>query len=129
MASVVNAPQTIDALWDRGAPCPFDEVIDVRSPGEFDDDHAPGSINRPVLNDAERAAVGTIYSQDGPFAARKIGAEHISANIARHLREHFAGKGKDYKPLVYCWRGGQRSASLALVLAQIGWRVTVLTAE
>jgi len=79
-----------------------------------------------VLDDAERAEVGTICREIGPFVARKLGAEYISANIARHLREHFATKGKDYKPLVDCWRGGQRSASLALVLTQTGWRVTVL---
>jgi len=126
MASALNAPQTIAALWGRGAPCPFDEVIDVRSPGEFAEDRIPGSVNLPVLDDAERAEVGTIYRERGPFVARKLGAEYISANIAGHLREHFAEKGKDYKPLVYCWRGGQRSASIAHVLAQIGWRVAVL---
>ncbi len=55
-----------------------------------------------------------------------MGAALVSVNIARHLGEHFAAKAKDYRPLVYCWRGGLRSASLATVLAQVGWRVTVL---
>ena len=124
--AALNAPQYADLLWGQGEPCPYDEVIDVRSPGEFAEDHVPGAVNLPVLGDAERAAVGTIFRQQGGFLARKAGAAHVSVNIARHLREHFADKGKEYRPLVYCWRGGQRSASLATVLAQVGWRVTVL---
>jgi tRNA 2-selenouridine synthase len=124
--AAINAPQYTDALWGRGAPCPYDEVIDVRSPGEFAADHIPGAVNLPVLSDAERAAVGTVFREQGGFPARKLGAADVSVNIARHLRQHFADKGKDYRPFVYCWRGGQRSASLATVLAQVGWRVTVL---
>ncbi|MBX3401662.1 MAG: tRNA 2-selenouridine(34) synthase MnmH [Gemmataceae bacterium] len=107
-------------------PCPYDDVIDVRSPVEFAEDHVPGAVNLPVLSNAERVEVGTIYRVDGAFAARKLGAAYVSANISRHLRDHFATKSKEYKPLIYCWRGGQRSASLAIVLAQVGWRVTVL---
>jgi tRNA 2-selenouridine synthase len=122
----INAPQYAGALWGRGDACPYDEVIDVRSPSEFAEDHIPGAINLPVLSDAERAAVGTIFREHGGFPARKVGAAHVSVNIARHLRTHFAEKGKDYRPFVYCWRGGQRSAALATVLAQVGWRVTVL---
>ena len=125
-SSAVNTPSYSDDLWGRGTPCPYDGVVDVRSPAEFAEDNIPGSVNLPVLSDAERVEVGTIYCRVGTFAARKIGAAYVSANIARHLREHFAGKEKDYRPFVYCWRGGQRSASLALVLAQVGWRVTVL---
>ena len=121
-----RAPQILAALWDCASPCPFDEIIDVRSPGEFADDHLPGAVNLPVLNDAQRAEVGTIHRREGSFAAARIGAAYISTNIGTHLAGHFAAKGKDYKPLIYCWRGGQRSASLALVLARIGWRTTVL---
>jgi tRNA 2-selenouridine synthase len=124
--AAINTPQHVDALWGRGEPCPYDEVIDVRSPGEFAEDHVPGAVNLPVLGDAERAEVGTIFCQQGGFPARKLGAAIVSVNIARHLRGYFADKGKDYRPLLYCWRGGQRSASMALVLAQVGWRVTVL---
>ncbi len=103
----------------------YTEIIDVRSPSEFAEDHIPGAINLPVLNDAERAEVGTIYKQC-PFTARKIGAALVSKNISIHLISHFAAKEKNYQPLVYCWRGGQRSGSIALVLGQIGWRVTIL---
>ncbi|MEA5594858.1 tRNA 2-selenouridine(34) synthase MnmH [Rivularia sp. UHCC 0363] len=104
----------------------YSEIIDVRSSSEFAEDHIPGAINLPVLNDAERAEVGTIYKQLSPFQARKIGASIVSKNISQHLNEHFANKEKSYQPLIYCWRGGQRSASLAMVLSQIGWRVTLL---
>ena len=104
----------------------FSEIIDVRSPSEFAEDHVPGAINLPVLNDEERAEVGIVYKQVSPFCARKIGAALVSKNISQHIRGHFATKGKDYSPLVYCWRGGQRSSSMATVLSQIGWRITLL---
>ncbi len=103
----------------------YSEIIDVRSPSEFAQDHVPEAINLPVLDDAERAEVGTIYKQS-PFTARKTGAALVAKNISQQLIEHFASKQKDYRPLVYCWRGGQRSNSMAAVLAQIGWKVTVL---
>jgi tRNA 2-selenouridine synthase len=101
----------------------FDEIIDVRSEGEYAEDHIPGAINCPVLDNDERARVGTIYKQRSSFDAKKIGAALVSANIARHLREHFQDRPKEWRPLVYCWRGGGRSGALAQVLAQIGWRV------
>lgn len=104
----------------------YSEIIDVRSPSEFAEDRIPGAINLPVLNDAERAEVGTIYKQVSPFNARKLGAALVAKNISQHLSQHFAAKDKDYHPLIYCWRGGQRSNSMALVLTQIGWRVTLL---
>ncbi len=104
----------------------YSEIIDVRSPVEYALDHIPGAINLPVLDDIERAQVGTIYKQINPFSARKTGAVLVAKNISQHLDAHFASKDKDYKPLIYCWRGGQRSNSMATVLGQIGWRVTVV---
>jgi len=104
----------------------FDEVIDVRSEGEYGEDHIPGAINCPVLDNSERALVGTIYKQSSSFDAKKIGAALVSANIARHLRERFFDRPRSWRPLVYCWRGGGRSNALAHVLAQIGWRVARL---
>ncbi|MEN3353500.1 MAG: tRNA 2-selenouridine synthase [Betaproteobacteria bacterium] len=101
----------------------FDEVIDVRSEGEFDEDHIPGALNCPVLDNSERALVGTIYKQTSSFDAKKTGAALVSANIARHLRERFSDRPREWRPLVYCWRGGGRSDAFAHVLAQIGWRV------
>lgn len=104
----------------------YDEIIDVRAPIEFAEDHVPGAINLPVLTDDERATVGTIYKQESVFEARKIGAGLVSANIAKHLRTHFSDKPGGYRPLVYCWRGGQRSRSMATVMAEVGWPLTLL---
>jgi tRNA 2-selenouridine synthase len=101
----------------------FDEVIDVRSEGEFAEDHVPGAINCPVLDDAERARVGTLYKQRSAFEAKKIGAALVSANIARHLNERLLDRPREWRPLVYCWRGGGRSDAFAHVLHQVGWRV------
>lgn len=101
----------------------FDELIDVRSESEFAEDHIPGAVNCPVLDDAERARVGTIYKQVSPFDAKKIGAALVSANIARHLQTRFVERPKTWRPLLYCWRGGERSGAFAHVLAQVGWRV------
>lgn len=104
----------------------FDRIIDVRSPSEFAEDHIPGAINLPVLDDEERARVGTTYKQVSPFDARKHGAALVSANISRHLTHALAGQTGSFHPLIYCWRGGMRSNSMALVLASIGWRVGLL---
>jgi len=104
----------------------FDTIIDARSEGEFALDHLPGAINCPVLNNEERVRVGTLYKQVGSFEAKKLGAALVARNIARHLEEQFADKPKDWKPLVYCWRGGNRSGSLAHILAKIGWPVVQL---
>jgi tRNA 2-selenouridine synthase len=101
------------------------EIIDVRTPAEFEEDHIPGAINLPVLSNDERVTVGTLYSKN-QFAARKAGAAIISRNIASHIDSYFQSKSTEYSPLVYCWRGGQRSYSMALVLAQIGFQTFVL---
>lgn len=104
----------------------FDEVIDVRSESEFADDHIPGAINCPVLDNTERALVGTVYKQSSSFDAKKIGASLVAANIARHLRSRFSDRPRTWRPLVYCWRGGGRSDALAHVLSQVGWKVARL---
>lgn len=110
-----------------GQPAAWDALIDVRSPSEFADDHLPGAVNWPVLDDAERARVGTIYTQVSTFEARKVGAALVSRRIADMLEQHMADKPRDWRPLVYCWRGGQRSGSLGLVLAQVGFRTRQLS--
>ncbi|HLY97273.1 MAG TPA: rhodanese-like domain-containing protein, partial [Sideroxyarcus sp.] len=99
----------------------YDEIIDVRSPAEYAEDHIPGAINAPVLTNAQRAEVGTLYTQVSPFAAKKLGAALIARNIAQHLETLFSDKPKQWRPLVYCWRGGQRSGAMAHILAQVGW--------
>jgi tRNA 2-selenouridine synthase len=115
---------TADELLPRLAD--FDAIVDARSESEFALDHLPGAVNWPTLNDAERALVGTMYKQDSPFAARKRGAAIAARNIAAHIERELADAPKSWRPLVYCWRGGQRSGALATVLGQIGFAVTLL---
>ncbi|QQA42947.1 tRNA 2-selenouridine(34) synthase MnmH [Pelagovum pacificum] len=109
---------TLDSLLSHG----FDTVIDVRSPAEFAEDHVPGAINLPVLDNEERAEVGTIYVQQSPFLARKLGAAKVFHNAANHIAGPLAHHDGGWRPLVYCWRGGQRSGSFTWMLNQIGWR-------
>jgi tRNA 2-selenouridine synthase len=104
----------------------FDTLIDARSPSEYAEDRVPGAMSLPVLDDDERARVGTIYVQEDPFKARKIGAALVARNAAKHIEGPLSEMDGGWKPLVYCWRGGQRSNSFASILAQIGWRADVL---
>ena len=104
----------------------FDAIIDVRSPAEFADDHIPGAINLPVLNDQQRAEIGTIYKQINPFTAKRVGAALVAQNIAAHLQTALKDKARDWRPLVYCWRGGQRSGAMAQIFSNIGWHSTVV---
>lgn len=99
----------------------FDQRIDVRSPSEYALDHLPCAVNAPVLEDAERAHIGTMHAQVSGFAARKAGAAIVARNIATIVDTLAQDKPLDWSPLVYCWRGGQRSRSLAHVLGEIGF--------
>lgn len=116
---------TLTSLRDIAA-LGFDDVIDVRAPAEYAEDHVPGAISLPVLDDEERARVGTVYKQVSPFDARKIGAALVAKNAARHIQGPLADRTGGWRPLVYCWRGGQRSGSFATILSQIGWRVETI---
>ena len=117
---LIDAPSALQRLQT------FDAILDARSEGEYALDHLPGADNWPSLNDAERIQVGTLYKQVSPFEAQKIGAALVAANISRHILAHVMDKPKSWKPLVYCWRGGKRSNSLALILGQIGFQVTLI---
>ncbi|WP_126445185.1 tRNA 2-selenouridine(34) synthase MnmH [Sulfuricystis multivorans] len=99
----------------------FDAILDARSPAEFAEDHVPGAISCPVLSDEERAQVGTLYKQVSPFEAKKLGAVLVARNIAALIEAHFLDKPKHWRPLVYCWRGGQRSGAFTHILREIGW--------
>jgi tRNA 2-selenouridine synthase len=118
--AVVATPLTLAQI--RG----YDDVLDARSPAEFAEDHLPGAINVPVLDDAERARVGTVYKQQSAFEAKRLGAPIAARNIAQAIDQRFAGKPRGWRPLVYCWRGGGRSGSLAHVLRQVGWNAARL---
>lgn len=104
----------------------FDGVIDVRSPAEFALDHIPAAISAPVLNDDERARIGTLHKEASAFAAKRAGAALVAANIARHLEAQFQAQPKSWRPLIYCWRGGQRSGSMAEIFSRIGWKCAQL---
>ena len=118
--NTLSADQVINRLHE------FDTVIDARSESEYDEDHLPGAVNWPTLNDAERHSIGTLYKQVNAFEAKKRGAAIAARNIAGHIERNVVDKPKDWKPLTYCWRGGKRSGSLSLILDQIGFRVTLV---
>ncbi len=99
----------------------FDAILDARSPAEFADDHVPGATSCPVLSNEEREKVGTLYKQESPFAAKKVGAVLVAKNIAAHIEAHFLDQPKSWRPLVYCWRGGKRSGAFTHILREIGW--------
>ncbi len=117
---------TLSANGFLGRLSGFDAIIDARSEDEFALDHLPGAVNWPTLNNEERRVIGTLYVQVNPFEARKRGAAIAARNIATHIERELMDKPKDWRPLTYCWRGGQRSGALSLILAQIGFRVTLL---
>ena len=104
----------------------FDAIIDVRSPAEFALDHIPGAVNYPVLSNEERITIGTLYKQESPFAAKKLGAALVSKNIANHLENHFLDLPREWRPLIYCWRGGERSGAFTHILNRIGWKAKQL---
>jgi tRNA 2-selenouridine synthase len=111
---------TVDAL-----PA-YPDRVDVRTPSEFAEDHVPGAENRPVLGDDERARIGTMYAKESGFAAKRAGAALVARNIALMLEGPFAAMPRNWAPVVYCWRGGQRSRSLTHMLNEIGWRAVQL---
>ena len=104
----------------------FDEIIDVRSPAEYAEDHVPGAISAPVLSNEERAHIGALHKQSSAFDAKKAGAALVARNIAAHLEENFSGRPKHWRPLIYCWRGGQRSGAMTEIFNRIGWRAAQL---
>jgi len=118
--TTLPATQVIQRLHE------FDTVIDARSEGEYEEDHLPGAVNWPTLNNDERRDIGTLYKQVNAFEAKKRGAAIAARNIATHIEREVIDKPKDWKPLAYCWRGGNRSGALSLILSQIGFRVTLV---
>ena len=110
-------------IWDNQK---YDTIIDVRSPSEFDEDHIPGALNLPVLDDKDRKKIGTIYKKNSPFEAKVLGSSLIAKNISEYLIKNLKNKNGAWRPLVYCWRGGQRSKALCLIMQEIGWRVNQL---
>jgi tRNA 2-selenouridine synthase len=115
------AISVVEAMTGR-----FDAVIDARTPAEYSQDHIPEAVSAPVLDDLQRAEVGTLYKQVSPFDAKKLGAALVAKNVAHHVETLFAGKDRGWRPLVYCWRGGKRSGAMAHILREIGWEARTL---
>lgn len=103
-----------------------DAVIDARSPAEHALDHIPGALNAPSLYDGERERVGTLYKQVGAFEARRVGGGLMAANLARHVERIWADKPPNWRPLVYCWRGGMRSGAMVTWMRLVGWQALQL---
>lgn len=126
----VNPVSAQDAIARMGLPLgtpgAYSAIIDARTEDEYALDHLPGAQNWPSLNNAERIVIGTLYKQVGLFEAKKKGAAMVAANISKHIENHVFDLSKDWQPLVYCWRGGKRSGSLALILGQIGFKVAII---
>ena len=126
----VNPVSAKDAMARMSVPIGqaggYSAIIDARSEDEFALDHLPGALNWPSLDNEQRIEIGTLYKQVGSFEAKKKGAGLVAANIARHIEKHVIDLPKDWQPLVYCWRGGKRSGSLALILGQIGFKVAII---
>jgi tRNA 2-selenouridine synthase len=104
----------------------FDSIIDVRSPSEFREDHMPNAINLPVLDDMQRELIGTIYNQTNPFEAKRAGAALVAQTISLYLQTKLAEKDRNWRPLIYCWRGGHRSDAMAKIFSDIGWHTKVI---
>ncbi|MDR7092441.1 tRNA 2-selenouridine(34) synthase MnmH [Hydrogenophaga laconesensis] len=117
---ILSAAEAMTRLGD------FDTVIDARTPDEYALDRLPGAVNWPTLDNQQRIEIGTIYKQVNPFEARKRGAALAARNIAAHIEREVIDKPKGWRPLTYCWRGGQRSGALATVLGAIGFHVTLI---
>ena len=100
-------------------------ILDVRSPGEYTQGHIPGALSFPLFSDAERAEVGTLYKQQGPEAALELGLRFVGPKMADFV--HQAKQLSPDKQLgVHCWRGGQRSRSMAWLLRLSGLEVGTL---
>lgn len=87
--------------------------VDVRSPSEFQDSHIPQAVNIPIFTDEERAEIGTLYKQVGQRAAKWRAMEIVSPKLPTLLTEIRKIEETHKKPLLYCWRGGMRSQSIA----------------
>jgi tRNA 2-selenouridine synthase len=87
-------------------------VVDVRSPSEYSEGHIPGSVNIPLFNDIQRAAVGTKYKKEGRESAILTGLELTGPLMKEKLSEALKTAANN-KLLVHCWRGGMRSEAMA----------------
>ena len=102
-------------------------IIDVRSPREFAESHAVGAVNLPLLGDRERAEVGKAYKHRGAAEARMVALDFVSADLPSYLRTLKAVASRGNRPAVMCWRGGERSRNVVMLLALIGVHAVQVT--
>jgi tRNA 2-selenouridine synthase len=100
-------------------------IFDVRAPAEFTHGHIPGAHNLPLFTDEQRAAVGTLYAQQGKQAAITKGLEFVGPHLTG-IVEHVKTYTESKTILVHCWRGGMRSKSIAWLLSLTGYDVYLL---
>jgi len=94
-------------------------MLDVRSPGEFQQGHLPGAISIPLFSDEERAVVGTAYKHGGRTTSIDEGLKFVGPKLqllSRQARKLFESQSERKPVLVYCWRGGMRSKSMDWLL-------------
>ena len=103
----------------------YDLIIDARSPREYEEDHIPGAVNFPVVDNEEYAVVGTLHRTD-KMGAYRIGVQYSLKNIARHIEDDLPNYPERSRILVYCFRGGKRSKLWTDALETIGYKVEKL---
>ncbi len=101
-------------------------LIDVRTPAEYAKGHIPGALNLPLFSNAERARVGTVYKREGHESAVSLGLKIVGPRLHTYT-EHAKELAGNRPLLLYCWRGGMRSGSLAWLLKTAGFSVKVIT--
>ena len=103
----------------RGLPDPL--FIDVRAPVEFEEDHIPGAVNMPLFDNCEREEIGKIYKLLGKEDAIVRGTEMAGLKIGDIVANIRKIQGRDI--VIYCFRGGMRSTSLASLLESLDFHV------
>ena len=112
---------TVDAFLAAGGP-----LVDVRSPGEFDQGHIPQAINLPLFSDGQRAEVGICYKQQGRQAAVLLGLALVGPRLQELAQELSALAQPGQALRLHCWRGGMRSSSMAWLASSLELPVVLL---
>lgn len=102
-------------------------VVDVRSPAEYEEGHIYGAINIPIFSNEERAIVGTLYKKAGKEAAIFKGLDFVGVKMSGFVKKLTSAlHGKPRKTVIYCWRGGMRSSSMAWLFSTTGFETFVI---
>ncbi|CAM4057378.1 tRNA 2-selenouridine(34) synthase MnmH [Campylobacter armoricus] len=103
----------------------FDLLIDARSPREYNFAHIKNAKNYYALNNEEFEEIGALYKKSKGLAKAK-GASYICKNMSYHINELFQNYKIGSLVGIYCARGGKRSKAIALILAELGYRIVRL---